>query len=272
MNNVIEVQTWEQCYSKIEAIRQTRPAQASKLLFRGLSDSTWPLSTTLERRYGSGDISFKDYYRLVLRIQPEIEPQSGHRWDTPTFEVISSWAEEYDQTHYAIKAYDYLAHLRHNGFPSPLLDWSRSPHVAAYFAFSGATTSVAAAMYVFLERPEGMKVSGEGVPAIRTLGQYVRTHRRHFRQQSAYTVCANYQQNEFDGSHMWRFVSHQTVFEMHQPTPQDCLWKIVVPSSERGKILMLLDDFNLNAYSLFGSEESLMETLAYREIDRHLLP
>jgi len=28
-----------------------------------------------------------------------------------------------------------------------------------------------------------------------------------------------------------------------------------------------LDEFNLNAYSLFGSEESLMETLAYREID-----
>ena len=28
----------------------------------------------------------------------------------------------------------------------------------------------------------------------------------------------------------------------------------------------LLDEFNLNAYSLFGSEESLMETLAYREI------
>jgi hypothetical protein len=64
---------------------------------------------------------------------------------------------------------------------------------------------------------------------------------------------ANYQQDEFDGSNTWRFESHQTVFDMHQPTPQDFLWKIVVPSSERGKVLMLLDDFNLNAYSLFVS-------------------
>jgi FRG domain len=168
-----------------------------------------------------------------------------------------------------MKAYEYLAHLRHNGFPSPLLDWSRSPYVAAYFAFSGAvTTTDAVAIYLYLERPYGRKVGGEGVPAIRTLRQYARTHRRHFRQQSAYTVCANYQQDEFDGSNRWRFVSHQTVFDMHQPTPQDFLWKIVVPSSEHDKVLMLLDDFNLNAYSLFGSEESLMETLAYREIDR----
>jgi hypothetical protein len=66
---------------------------------------------------------------------------------------------------------------------------------------------------------------------------------------------------------MWHFVSHQTVFDMQQPTAQDLLWKIVIPSSECSKVLMLLDQFNLNAYSLFGSEESLMETLAYREID-----
>src|SRR5579871_975887 len=31
--------------------------------------------------------------------------------------------------------YDYMAYLRHHGFPSPLLDWTRSPYVAAFFAF-----------------------------------------------------------------------------------------------------------------------------------------
>ena len=105
-----------------------------------------------------------------------------------------------------------------------------------------------------------------GFPAIRTLGPYVRTHRRHFRQQSTYTVCANYLKDDFDNSYAWRFVSHEDVFNSHQPTKQDLLWKIVLPAEERGKVLRLLDEFNLNAYSLFGSEESLM-TLAYREID-----
>jgi hypothetical protein len=268
MNKVIEAKTWEECFAEIEGIRRANSAQASNLLFRGLSDSTWSLSTTLERRSGGRNFSFKDYYRLISRIRPEIETESGLRWDVPSFEEISSWAGTYDQAHIIneMPAYEYLAHLRHNGFPSPLLDWSRSPYVAAYFAFSGASSTDAAAIYVYLERPKGRKVGGSGIPAIRTLGQYVRTHRRHFRQQSAYTVCANYQQSDLVNSYMWHFVSHQTVFDW-QPTAQDLLWKIVVPSSERSKVLMLLDEFNLNAYSLFGSEESLMATLAYREID-----
>jgi hypothetical protein len=64
MNKFIEVKTWEDCYAEIEGIRRVNPMQASNLLFRGLSDSTWKLSTTLERRSGGRNFSFKDYYRL----------------------------------------------------------------------------------------------------------------------------------------------------------------------------------------------------------------
>ena len=140
VSNVIEVRTWEECRARIEGIRHANEPQASKLLFRGMSDSTWQLSTTLERHSGEPNIDFKDYYRVVLRIRSEIETESGLRWDAPSFEEISSWAETYDfPHHYEVKAYEYLAHLRHNGFPSPLLDWSWSPYVAAYFAFSDGT-------------------------------------------------------------------------------------------------------------------------------------
>jgi hypothetical protein len=44
-------------------------------------------------------------------------------------------------------------------------------------------------------------------------------------------------------------------------------WKINIPSTERLKVLRLLDGYNLNAYSLFQSEETLMETIAVRELD-----
>jgi hypothetical protein len=46
---------------------------------------------------------------------------------------------------------------------------------------------------------------------------------------------------------------------------QDFLWKFNLPSAERVKVLRLLNDYNLNAFSLFDSEESLLETMWFRE-------
>jgi hypothetical protein len=59
---------------------------------------------------------------------------------------------------------------------------------------------------------------------------------------------------------------HEGVFSRNQLN-QDLLWKFIIPSTERVKALRLLDAYNLNAYSLFESEESLMETLAFRQLD-----
>jgi hypothetical protein len=243
----VQTQTWEEYCAKVETIRQAHPNQAANLLFRGQSDSEWKLTTTLERRT-TQSFSFLDYYRSALRIQVEIETESGIKWRLPSFNRISSWVKCYDQTHYSsILAYEYLAHLRHNGFPSPLLDWSRSPFVAAYFAFCGAKADNVA-IYIYLESPHGTKVGGDGVPAIRRLGPYVGTHKRHFRQQSTYTLRASFEKDDFDGSYSWRFVNHEMVFESTPPTRQDLLWKIIIPVSERRKVLRLLDEFNLNTF------------------------
>jgi len=64
----------------------------------------------------------------------------------------------------------------------------------------------------------------------------------------------------------WKFVSHQKVFELHG-IGRDQIYKTTVPSSERIKILRYLDSDNLNRFSLFGSEDALMDTLAFREIE-----
>jgi hypothetical protein len=61
------------------------------------------------------------------------------------------------------------------------------------------------------------------------------------------------------------------VFDLGR-TDQDVLWKFVIPAKKRLKVLTQLDKYNLNAFSLFDSEESLMETLAFREVDLKLLP
>ena len=141
-------------------------------------------------------------------------------------------------------------------FP-PLLDWSRSPYVAAYFAFANAGKDTNGSVSIFVLCERNFKVSGNRMDVIHIFGPYVKTHRRHVLQQSQYTVCLSFHDE-------WRFESYDLVFE-EGPRQQAFCWKFTIPVSERSKVLALLDEHNLNAFSLFGSEESLMETLATRE-------
>jgi hypothetical protein len=60
---------------------------------------------------------------------------------------------------------------------------------------------------------------------------------------------------------------HETVFYQRDGLNQDLLWKITVPASERMKALRYFDKFNLNEFTLFDTEEGLLEMLATRVID-----
>jgi hypothetical protein len=106
-----------------------------------------------------------------------------------------------------------------------------------------------------------MKITGSALPQILSFGPYIKTHSRHFRQQSRYTICAKYENRQ------WMFVPHDRVFEAKLKANQDLLWKITIPTKERIKALRHFDKFNLNDFTLFESEEGLLEMLAMREFD-----
>ncbi|HQU28819.1 MAG TPA: hypothetical protein PKZ24_06645, partial [Nitrospirales bacterium] len=60
---------------------------------------------------------------------------------------------------------------------------------------------------------------------------------------------------------------HEEAFTQNTKS-QDQLTKFILPKSERTKVLEKLNLMNVNAYSLFGNEKGLMETLAYKEIEK----
>ena len=281
---VLDLRTWEEFEEQLKEIRKERAEhqkklgpRSSELLFRGQEYSCWPLSTTLERSDREG-MSIADYYLLICRVQPQVESFTGSSWNLPQWPEIKELLGELNHRdtqrpsyEYCLQGdvYSYMVHLRHHGFPSPLLDWTLSPYVAAFFAFRRAIESgERVSIYAFCESPEGFKTTSSDEPRVNALGPYVRTHRRHFLQQCQYTICVVFN----NGAQGWRFVAHETFFD--RPTSpglsslQDVLWKFNIPSTERLKVLRLLnDDYNINAFSLFGSEESLMETMALRELD-----
>jgi len=259
------VTCWEEFITGLEEIRREQASSAnyvqdSPLLFRGQGDSCWQLSTTLERKRER--ILYKDYYRIIDKIKPQIETLIGGDWSIPSYSEVERLVKEYGEFNNVLwagdrPAYAYMAYLRHHGFPSPLLDWSRSPYVAAYFAFANACKDPNGKVSIFVLCERHLKPCGNQMDVVYIFGPYVKTHRRHVLQQSQYTLCLSFR-NE------WRFESYDSVFEQGGRQQAFC-WKFTLPVTERPKVLALLDEHNLNAFSLFGSEESLMETLAIRE-------
>lgn len=238
---------------------------ALRLIFRGQGDSRWPLTTTLERTVGQ-EFTLVRYLDLVCSIAPAARTFTSV--EAPEYRNKLDLAKELNGGEAFLNLdrfpagdwYEYLVYLRHHGFPSPFLDWSQSPYVAAFFAFrERAPETSQRSIYVYCESLTGTRGYAVGEPTIRVLGPYVRSHPRHFRQQSTYTVCES-----LDDSNNLQFDSHQKVFEKPRPE-QDLLWRFDLPSDERTAILRRLNEFNLNAYSLFDSEESLFESLWNKE-------
>lgn len=230
------------------------------LLFRGQGNSRWQLSATLERAHER--MLYRDYYRIIGKIRPQIESLVGGDWPIPPYQEIERLAKTYDELDRRFwggdfPAYAYVAYLRQHGFPSPLLDWTRSPYVAGYFAFAKACQEAHGRVSIFVLRQRNFKLSGNQMDVVYFFGPYVKTHRRHVLQQSQYTACLSFHDE-------WRFQSYDSVFEKGHRQQAFC-WKFTIPAAERPRVLALLDEHNLNAFSLFGSEESLMETLAIRE-------
>jgi hypothetical protein len=268
---VISVQNWEEFEARLQKIKRAVKAGPVGLLFRGQADASWSLSTTLERSPGRIE-RVEKYYSLIREIKPQIETFTDRSFESPEFGDVHAIVQDYDSFSRSLAfgklpGYEYMIYLRHHGFPSPLLDWSRSPYVAAFFAFS-KTTAENVSIFIYAEQPENMKMRGAD-SAIYCFGPIVRSHRRHFLQQSTYSICASFELPEEalgTTSPSWRFASHEDVFAQNDKH-QDLLWKFVIPSAERIKVLRHLNDYNLNAISLFGTEESLLETLAIKVID-----
>ena len=265
----VTVKNWEEFEERISLLARRRDERIastgsyiSEYLFRGQSDSTWPLITTLERFSKGKLLTLEEYYRRIWVIKSQIEIFTGSAWDSlPTWEEYTNQiGQEGLLPPGKFLAYEYFVYLRHHGFPSPLLDWTASPYIAAYFAFRDVySLATSASIYVYCEYTMGHKSGSSNAPEIRGLGPYVHGHRRHFQQQSQYTICTVYQ----NAKHT--YARHQDAFKGNRED-QDELWKFNIPNSERLKILKRLHEFNINAFSLFGSEESLMESLSFREM------
>ncbi len=284
----IEVDSWSEFLARVQYLQAAaRPRISptgfsySDVLFRGVSDHTFELSTTLER-YGATGMPVTNYYLAVSDMKVELEAFSDRLWEIPEYTAYHGTlgAVRIHESPITPEVAGYLVHLRHHGFPSPLLDWTESPYVAAYFAFRSKAEQKPdrperrVAIWAYQEVRGGLKQTTVG-PRIFTLGSSGRTHQRHFLQHSQYTVAVTR-----EGSGM-RYCPHREAFQESEHMPsvvtedrhdarfkQDRACRFVLPASLRDEALDYLRLHNVTANSLFPSEEALMETLAFKNLDR----
>jgi len=262
MLDVKHLDSWEafeeeidRLFDRVKKRRSEVASIVSDPIFRGLADSLWALQTTLER-YEQKDCSLRRYFEIIRSVRPEAQSFTGKTWPFDSDYV------QFANGHRPLEEYEFMIYLRHHGFPSPLLDWTRSPYVAAFFAFAPHVKENAQDVAIYSYRDLWGEGKSGSIYHVDTVGSYITTDRRHHIQQCEYTYAIKRVSDQMI------YCNHEEALAQSRIPTQDLLTKYLIPISERAKVLNKLDLMTINAYSLFGDEEGLMQHLAYKEIQR----
>lgn len=217
----------------------------SKFLFRG-QQKPWRLSTAFHRRgrYRMSHFTEQDVRQLHRRLSAI----TTHYFDL-------SVAEENGA---------FFNLMQHHGYPTPLLDWSHSPYVAAFFAF----------------RDWPIRYTGDGNVRIYVFNE--KAWRQHFPQiQNLDPAFLHLSVMEFIAIDNPRLVPQQSVttvtniddieayvIERESETGTRYLEAIDIPANEREEAMRDLRFMGITAGSMFPSIDGVCEELRESNFDR----
>jgi len=236
--------SWEEFKATVNSHIQMM--DKNSFIYRGQSNNGWNLSTTLHRT-GRADSheNFVNYFKLVLPfVQEPVEAWDGSRRDLNNPSQLA----------------EFVAFLQHHGFPTPLLDWTFSPYIAAYFAFEGinhfAPQNDFVSIYAFNQ--------GEWIKSYRQIHDYEpdEKHVTIFNPTYRGNPKKMLQQGTFMFTNVLDIESH---IHHNEKTLGQFLNKYEISVKERPKIFKDLIAMNITAMQLMPSMESVCKK-AFAEI------
>lgn len=214
-----------------------------RFLFRGQGNADWPLRSTFDRSYSEAQAASRDALakELIRDFYDECERFSAWRYPIDDPRV--------------------LAMAQHHGLPTRLLDWSFSPYVAAYFAFSwfmfekGSDQTGNVAIWV-LNRDEVEKKAPEGQLQIISVQDYENS-----RLGSQFGLFTYLKTNE---SSLEQYLTSPAVELGH------ALKKLEIPRSEARQALQDLILMGIHHGTIFPGREGIANTIKLRNLLRTL--
>jgi hypothetical protein len=223
------------------------------MVYRGQRNANWGLTSALHRTpfvRNVGDMIV--YINQVLPVvQEAVEGWTGKSWNLSTELGLA----------------EFLAYLQHNGFPTPILDWTSSPFIAAYFAFEGVDSFSAqrenVAIYCFDEeawirdKPQSNDVANERANVSMLRPRIVGNHK----------LAA--QQGCFTWSNVVDIEAH---IRANEDTGTRYLTKYEIAAAERPDVMRELSLMGISAVQLMPSVEAVCKKAFEDMVARHLEP
>lgn len=213
-----------------------------RYVFRGQENSTWRLRTFFHR---SGRASlFKFVNQDIHQLHAHLSSLTVHHFNLK------------DDVEYAA----FCSLVQHHGYPTPLLDWTRSPFIAAYFAFRKALAVGAFARIFVLDQREWAKdiprsqLVSAALPHFSFLNPLAINNPRMVPQQALSTV-ANV--NDIEG-----FIAFN-----ERNNSKTYLEVIDLPLSERPQIMQELNLMGITAGAMFPGLDGACEQLRERNFN-----
>jgi hypothetical protein len=231
--------TWDGYKSWVSSV-----VKEKKVFFcRGQSNNVWKLQTSFHRVSEKYNINMTDYFDRML---PEV-----HYYISAVKNEIIDFSKENEFA-------SFLSLIQHHGFPTPLLDWTRSPYIAAYFAFRNVYDDFPTSDYVkifLFDVLEWMKtfkqpnnIRDNSISFVSVLRPHAKYNPRIIPQQGAFTLT-----NVKD---METYINERGL-----DSGKNYLYFALLSVKEKPNVLRELDLMGINEMTLFPSVSGICDYL-----------